>query len=386
MKLGILTSRFPYPLEKGDKLRLFHQIKSLSKHFEIHLFSIEEDPISKESYEELAQYCSSIKTYKIPKLKRLFNVFKAIFSGLPLQVAYNFDQGIQEQILKDLKKSEVTSLYCQLARMANYLIDHKLPKGIDYMDVFSIGMSKRAQIVNPILSILYKLEARRTKNYEQKIAAHFDFKTIISEQDKSLIDIKNMSVVPNGVDTAYFAPMPVGSPSYDLGFVGNMGYLPNVAAAEFLVHQIAPLLKDNSTPVRISIAGARPHPRVKQLQSDTVTIQGWVDEIREAYSSIRIFVAPLFNGTGQQNKILEAMAMGIPVLTTDEVNQAIGAEEGKEVCIANSAKEFKEQIEVLLKDPEKINMLSKNGLSFVKNTYSWESQNNKLIKLIKTIQ
>lgn len=386
LKLGILTSRFPYPLEKGDKLRLFHQIRSLSRHFDLYLYAIIDKDVQAKDIDEVRKYCTSIKTYQISSFKRGFNVLKAIFTGLPLQVAYNFDRTVQASILSDIRESKLVVLYCQLARMAHYIKDHNLPKGIDYMDVFSVGMAKRAKIVHPILSLLYQLEAKRTREYEQKIGPHFNFKTIISDQDKSLIGIKNMSVVPNGVDTSFFKPTPSTSLSYDLGFVGNMGYLPNVAAAEFLVNQIAPLIKRPSEPLRISIAGARPHIRVKQLQSDTVTIQGWVEDIRDAYKDIRVFVAPLFNGTGQQNKILEAMAMGIPVVTTSEVNHAIGAEAGKDISIANTATEFKQQIEALLKDPEKINTLSKNGLSFVREKYSWESQNNKLIKLIKNIQ
>jgi glycosyltransferase involved in cell wall biosynthesis len=156
-----------------------------------------------------------------------------------------------------------------------------------------------------------------------------------------------------------------------------MGYLPNVAAAEFLVNEVLP-----GTSCTAVIAGARPDTRVLSLASDLVTVTGWVDDIRESYADVCIFVAPLFNGTGQQNKILEAMAMGIPVVTTRAVNEAIGAEDGVEIVLAESADDFRKAIQDLLTDDDLIKRISASARSMVINKYSWQQQTAPLIDLL----
>ena len=229
------------------------------------------------------------------------------------------------------------------------------------MDAFGVGMERRAEVVTGPLSIIYKLEAARMKQYETTIFEKFDHHTVISEQDRNHINVANkrkIVVVRNGIDVEYFAPGE-GRKNYDIGFVGNMGYPPNVDAAEYLINTLKPHLTDE---LRYLIAGARPDKRVKLLAGKNVTISGWIDDIRDAYDSCKLFVAPLWSGTGQQNKILEAMSMGIPCVTSSAVNNAIGAKHNSEIMVADSLDEFRSCIDRLLNDPAFYMELKKNAL------------------------
>ena len=135
--------------------------------------------------------------------------------------------------------------------------------------------------------------------------------------------------------------------------------------------------------MRYQIAGARPDKRVKLLAGKNVTITGWIEDIREAYSSCKVFVAPLWSGTGQQNKILEAMAMGVPCVTSSAVNNAIGATHEQEIMVADTEEEFKVCIERLLNDVKFYMELKENALMFVRENYSWEQSVETLSKLFE---
>jgi glycosyltransferase involved in cell wall biosynthesis len=251
------------------------------------------------------------------------------------------------------------------------------------MDSFSEGMRKRLDNSSFLFRLIYKEEYKRLKKYETVVFDDFNRHSIISVQDKNTFseEIKDkLNVVPNGVDITYFQS-PGKKKKYDISFVGNMGYRPNIIACEYFKQKILPLLKKEKNDVKIIFAGARPHARVKALADNNIFISGWMEDIRDAYDESKIFVAPIFTGIGQQNKILEAMSMELPVITTSAVNKAIGAEPGKEVIVADTGQEFADAILRLLDNNELARQLGKASRKFVKNNYSWEYQYGKLKNL-----
>jgi glycosyltransferase involved in cell wall biosynthesis len=382
LKLLVMCPRFPYPLEKGDKLRIFHQLRFLGKKHQVLLISISDKEISKEHLDIVKTFVYDIKIFKLSKVRRIFSLAKSVFSKMPFQVSYYFDKEIAKKIKKAAKEFDPDHIYCQMTRMSEYAKHLPYPKTLDYMDAFGVGMERRAEVVNGIYSILYKKEAVRMKTYESEIYSSFDNHSIISEQDANHIANKSIDIIPNGIDTEYFVPIEALK-KYDIGFIGNMGYPPNIDAAEYLINKILPYL-DSKT--KVVIAGARPDKRVKQLSSSTVTITGWMDDVRTAYAESYVFVAPLWLGTGQQNKILEAMAMGIPCVTSSVVNNAIGAEVGKEILVADSEAEFASAIKTLMNDPELYKGIRGNALTFVREKFSWEQSVEKLSQLMMDLR
>lgn len=386
MRIFVLLSRVPYPLEKGDKLRAFYQIRELSKKNEIILCALNPDSsINKQkAFAALQPYCHSINFIDIPNYRKIWNMIKAYLNGLPIQSGYFYSKTAERKIKKLIETYKPDHLYCQLLRTAEYARNIDLPKTLDYQDVFSFGMKRRLARANFYEKPFFNLEFKRLKRYEQVVFDIFKRKTIISEPDRELIphpDKNQIVVVPNGVDWEYFTPI-TKLKEYDLIFIGNMAYPPNIDAAEFLVKEIIPFVWEQFPEVRVLLAGASPHTRVKTLASKNVTVSGWMDDIRQAYASGKIFIAPMRIGTGLQNKLLEAMSMQVPCITTPLANDALQAEVGKEILVGSSANQLSQCIIKLLKDPELYTTLALNGQNMVKNKYSWEKMTDRLNQLM----
>ena len=343
MKLFVITSRIPFPLDKGDKLRIYHQLKELSKHHKIYLCAIK-SPLSKEhkiSREILNEFCEEVYFINQSLLLTLFSLLKSFFNALPFQTALFTEFRAKKRVNHLIDKIEPDHIYCQLTRAAEYVKDRKETKTIDYMDAFSKGMERRALKSNIFTKWLYKWESSKQKNYEKSIFEVFNTHTIISEEDKKHIShpkSDQIHIVPNGVDFNHFSPKNA-KPKYDLVFVGNMGYAPNVDAAVFLCHDILPKIHEKIPNAKILIAGAQPTVKVTNLKSDHVEVSGWIEDIRKAYSESKIFIAPMRMGTGLQNKLLEAMAMEKACITTPIANNALKAPEGT-ILVGETALEF----------------------------------------------
>lgn len=388
MRLFVLLSRVPYPLEKGDKLRAFYQIKELSKNNEIILCAL--NPLrnldKQKAFRELQPYCRSINFIDLPWYGIIWNMKKAFLKGIPIQSGYFYSCRAKRKIKKLVEEYKPDHVYCQLVRTAEYFIKSDIPKTIDYQDVFSYGLKRRYNKANWLLKPLFKMEYKRLLKYENKVFESFDHKTIISYPDQKLIDHplrEKIHIIPNGVDHDFFSPME-RKKEYELVFAGNMAYPPNVDAANFLVKEIMPIVWKEKPNTKVLLAGASPDRRVSALKSDKVVVSGWMDDIREAYASARVFIAPMRIGTGLQNKLLEAMSMKIPSITTKLANDALKAKEGEEVLIGNDAKDLAKNILKLLEDGEFYAKLAKNGFQFVNTEYSWEESTAKLEKIMKS--
>ena len=224
--------------------------------------------------------------------------------------------------------------------------------------------------------------------YERTIYKDFDKHTIISNQDRERLRLAShdqVVVIPNGVDSNFTPDPELRKPSFDLVFVGNLGYGPNKAAALFLVRKLLPELNRRGLKLSLLLAGARPGRKIWRLgHQEGVMVRGWVEDIRDAYRDGRIFVAPMFTGLGLQNKILEAMSMGLPSVTTSMVNNAINASPGEELLIADTVEGLADHIQRLMEDEGLYKKISTAARLFVLQHYVWEDQVKKLETVIQT--
>lgn len=387
-KILVITSRFPYPLEKGDKLRIFNQLYSLAQTFSVTLVALNEEPITDENIAIVEQQVDTLYIVKVGGIYRLWSLLKGIFQRRPFQLSYFYSSRASEELTQIIKQEQPDLIYAHLLRSAQYVLDANAPVAVDYMDAFSLIMKRRAAKSSVITRWFYKLETRWMEAYEAAVAPLFDLRTIISQQDGAYLrDNANkvFETVPNGVDYQYFKHARSLEKSFDIVFVGNMGYEPNIRAAHYLVEQILPLILVAIPDLKVLIAGARPVRSVEFLASEHVAVSGWIDDIREAYASSKIMVAPIFSGAGQQNKILEAMSMGLPCITTSQVNNAIGATVQQEIEQADTPEEFAKLAIHLLKDKKYHSFLSQNARNFVLKSYSWETSNDLLITSLKKL-
>lgn len=372
---------------KGDKLRIYHQLIYLSEHYNIILCCTTDVDIPEEQINELKQYCSEIHLFRLDKIGLFIQLVVCLFSQRPFQVAYFFRYRHLKRIQRILTQHKPNHIYCQLVRVSEYVKDyHFCKKTLDYMDVLSVGMERRVTTEPFYKRWFYRMEHKRLSRYEGRIFDYFEHKLIISEQDRQFImhpKRNDIHIIKNGVDESFFQTMETPQ-TYDLVFTGNLSYPPNIEAAVFLSIELLPALKTSGYPCTLLISGVSPTKRILDLKScEGVTLTGWVNDIRESYAKAAIFVAPMFIGTGLQNKLLEAMAMGLPCITTSLANNALGGKNNENILLAEDIHSFVEKV-ILLKIKKNIfTQVSINGREFVKQNYTWSNQNRHLYDVMR---
>ena len=382
--LVFIASRFPYPLEKGDKLRAFNLLKGLSKTHQIHLIALSNEDIQETWYNEVKPFTSEVTVYKLNPILQWFRIIFCLFTNQPFQLAFFTSFTIKRSIKKQLASLAPDHIFCQMIRPAEYVKNyHHCNKTIDYMDTLSVGMERRAQKAPWVTRWIYKMEAQRLKEYEQRIFNYFEFQTMISQQDVHYIahpDQRKIQVIPNGIDTDFFYPMNRSEATYDLVFVGNLSYAPNIDAMQWFAEHVL----THEPNWRLLVAGANPSAAfVQSLKKyPNISVEGWQPDIRTAYARGSVFIAPMQIGTGMQNKLLEAMAMGIPCITTPLASEALDVIPGKDLLVARNEEEFLKHIRFLLNNQEEAKVLGGQGRITVTKIYSWERAINALDALL----
>ena len=283
----------------------------------------------------------------IPKWKRVRSVLVATFSDLPMQVAYFSTKSSINSVNKILSEYKPDHIYNQLIRTAPYVLEiEDVPKTIDYMDAFSLGAKRRGmEVSNPLEKLFWGSEYRRLRKYERDIYHRFDHHTIISERDRVKIfgeKERPVDIITNGIEVS--PPVDLIS-KYDIGFLGNLGYFPNQKAVDYLMERIIPRLREKYPDLTVLIGGTNPTPKIRSYESDYVKITGYINRMADAYRDVKIMVAPIFQGSGLQNKLLEAMAARAACVTTTNVNASLQAIPDTHLLIADDEAAFCNAIE-----------------------------------------
>lgn len=373
MKILVVLPRFPYPLEKGDKLRAYHQIVELSRRHEIHLFAVSHDKVTPEQRAALEPYCKTISVVTPTRFTAWFNTARNYFRSKSLQMGY-WDSARARCTVKDLaKKIQPDIVYNQMVRTVPLVARLPYRKVMDFQDALSMNTERRMEHSHGLWRSILHYEFKMLRSTEYNAFKIFDALTIISEADADAIPHKrngDIHIVRNGVDFDYFVPQSL-SKDNDIVFCGNMQYAPNIDAARYLVNDIMPLVWEKRPEARLVLAGATPTSAVRRLAGPHVEVTGSVPDIRPYYAHSRLFIAPMRLGSGLQNKLLEAIAMGVPCVTTPIANEALGATPGTHILVGSSAQELASHILSLLADPAQAQSLSAAALDFVHQNYSW---------------
>ncbi|MFT6844716.1 MAG: glycosyltransferase involved in cell wall biosynthesis [Flavobacteriales bacterium] len=386
MKLLVILSRIPYPLEKGDKLRAYEQLKILNQEFDIHLCCLHHDnKIDSKITEQLNLISNSHTIIQLRWLARLWSLLVGFLKGKPIQVSYFHQKKSQYKINRIIEKWNPDHIYCQLIRTSEYVKHCNIPKTLDYMDALSKGMDRRSEKASFFSKIIFNYEYLRLKKYETDIFDSFNFCSIISQPDQKWINHpknEKILIVPNGVEKDNFTSYTEVKKDYEVVFTGNMQYAPNVDAAVYLVEEIMPLVWKHNSHIRLLISGATPTNKVLSLASEQVTVTGWVKDMLDSYARSSIFIAPMRLGSGLQNKLLEAMSMKLPCITTSVANVSLLANPNENILVADTPDQLAKHIITLLNDRVLASSIAEKGHQFIAKHYNWKNSTNILSNVI----
>jgi sugar transferase (PEP-CTERM/EpsH1 system associated) len=377
MRILCLTSRLPYPPDRGDRLRAFHIIEHLSARHELTLASFIAHPDQRELVSALEPYCR-VHTVSLSPLRSATTAAGNVWRRAPLQALYYRSRAMRRLVDDLVTSTPFDAAYVHLFRMAPYVAGHpQLYRVVDLTDAISREIGLSLPYRSLASRLLYRLEVPRIARYECAVARGFEETWLISEADRGYLEAAcpgaNLQVVPNGVDVDHFRPTGQPPERHSLIFVGHMGVFHNIDAAQYLVGDLLPIVRQQVPDCQLYLVGARPGPEVQRLEDvPGVHVTGFVPDLNQALSRAAVFVAPLRFAAGVQNKVLEAMAAGRPVVTTRVINAGLGATPGRDLLVADDSEVIAAAVARLLQDPRLQEQVGQAGRDFVQRRYSWQ--------------
>ncbi len=378
MRILCLTARLPYPPNRGDRLRAYNFLKSLSRQHELHLLSFIEDASEHEHIAPLQQFCQTVQVVQKTPRQSAVSVGLNLWRPQPLQSLYYRSAAMQQLVDATLRAQPFDAAYIHLFRMAQFIEKQaRLYRIIDLTDVISREIALSMPYRGLASRLLYTIERPRIQRCERWVAERFEETWLISEADRRTLaeacPAANIQVVTNGIDVERFHPTGQTAEPNTIIFSGHMGVPHNIDAATLLAREVLPLVQQTIPACRLRIVGAGPGPEVLRLaQAPAVTVTGFVPDLNAELNQAAVFTAPLRFAAGVQNKVLEAMAAATPVVTTRLVNEGIGAQPGKHLLIAEGIPETAQVLISLLNNPPARQEIGQAGSEFVRQKFSWD--------------
>ncbi|MBW7984698.1 glycosyltransferase family 4 protein [Enterobacillus tribolii] len=373
-KILVLTSRFPFPVIGGDRLRIYQMCKALSEHYELHLLSLSDS--KKNCVDNNDRVFSHVETVYLPKWKSYLNVILSLisFSKKPMQLAYYSSSDYKNKIRRMI--NDYDAVFCHLVRTSDSIPDFDGIKIIDMTDAISLNYSRvKLKSNKGLLDHIYSLEYKKLHEYEKMMPKKFDVVCLISQVDSDYLfennTPSNVVIASNGVE---FDRFPVSNvPSKDLVFIGNMLSVQNIDAAQWFIDHVLPKLEQHGD-FRFKIIGRISESMKLKFNSyKGVYATGEVDCVSSHAQPALAGICSVRLGAGVQNKVLEYMALGIPAIVSSVGAEGIPARPGVDFIVVDTPDEYVNSIIKLNDSSELFNTLSKNGRKFVENNQSWSS-------------
>ncbi len=381
MRILVITYRLPVDLCSGDQTTIHHMLKYLAANHEIVLLSMIDSEDMRDRLELVEPYCERVELVRLPRWQSALNCLRAVFSSNPLQIGYFRSNAMFARIRELFETEEFDVAYGYHLRSGQYLEGvTQCPRVLDLKPVQTLNLERmKDHVSNPLKRLLYNIEHRRVQRYEPKLVRQFDRCVVISDIDQQAIDpegtMDNVALNPHGLDVEKFAPDPaVEKEPGSVIFSGKMSYDPNVDAVVYFHEKIWPLIKTTHPNAKLYVVGANPKPAVTALAQDpSVTVTGFVDDMREYLNRAEVAVDPLRIGAGLQNKLLEGMSMGLPMVATPIANEGIGAVEGRDLLVADSPREFADCVSRLLDSQDTREQMGAAARQFIVDNWTWEN-------------
>jgi polysaccharide biosynthesis protein PslH len=378
------------------RVRPFNLIKSLSAVHEVSLVSLLCDEYEREMVRDVANYCASVDLLPLPKSQSYKNCLLALPTLIPLRVAYYKSPAFVERIKQVIHERNIEVVHGELIKVVPalraVLAQANIPLLYDSVDCISWYLQQQYNSArSPLKKALVYSELKKMRRYERQSLAAFDQVVITSGHDRDCLialgeQPSHIKVVSNGVDIEYFTP-PVSPRENDsLVFCAKLDYYPNSQAIVHFCREILPLIWESRPQVRLAIVGNNPPQSVRDLSADErIAVTGYVPDIRPYLGKASVALAPLQVAAGMQNKVLEALAMGSPVVATPGSCRSLQVKHEAHLLIAEGVRSYADAVLRLLENPQLAQDLGNAGRYYVEQYHSWIAAANTLSNLYSFI-
>jgi sugar transferase (PEP-CTERM/EpsH1 system associated) len=380
MRLLFITYRFPAYSGDATSNTVFNLIKYFSRKHEVSVVGLAPEPISQERSDELNRYCHRLEVIVWPKWRGALSAARGLLSSDPLQMWYFRSKALAEKVKQVIAEERIEMAYGYHLRSGQYLAElDSIPRVLAIQPAQILHFGRRYELThNPLMRAVYGMEYRRLIGYEVELAKRFDSCLLISDKDRDAIDpehrLNNVFYNPHGTDVHLLAPPDdVIREENSLVFSGAMYMDTNSDAVLHFCREILPLIWAKRPETRFTIVGKRPPKSVLKLAEDPrVVVTGFVDDVRPYLWKASVGVNPMRMAAGMQNKLLEGLAAGLPMVISPEANEGIRAPEGRAVLIGRTPEEFAAHVLTLLSNKSLANSLAQEGLAYVQAEWSWD--------------
>ena len=389
MRILFLCHRLPYPPKRGGKIRPFNMIRHLSRRHEVTVATVARSAAEVAEGQDLRKYCHELHVGQIPTYAGWgrFGLYTA--TTYPATFGYFYSPALDRTVQTLLATRDFEAIFVHCSSMGPYVARHRgCRKILDYGDADSEKWLEYARASRFPLSLGFALEGRKVRRYERWLAEGFDACSVNAPREREVLGQyvdKPIYVFPNGVDLDYFRPQREGGPASParVVFTGNMSYKPNVEAVGDFVSRILPRVWARRPETEFYIVGMDPSPAVRRLADGRrIVVTGRVDDVRPYFDAATVAVAPLRIARGLQNKVLEAMAMRVPVVASPAAFNGINAEAGRDVLVADDPESFSRGVVSLLDDPLLRDRHAAAARTCVERNHDWARILNGLERLV----
>lgn len=381
-----LVHRLPYPPNKGDKVRSYHLLQHLRRRHRVFLGTFVDDPDDEAHLPAVRMLCDELCAITLHPHANKLRSLSGLAQGLPLTVSYYDHPRMRAWVRQTIASRDIDAIVVFSSGMAQYAAEHDgLALLVDLVDVDSAKWTEYSRSRAWPFSWLYRREGDRLLDYEKRVAERADRTVLVSRREVELFETLapecagTVKPLGNGVDSEHFSPdrqrpSPFEAGERPLVFTGAMDYWPNADAVTWFATEMMPTLRERWPALRFHIVGRDPTAPVRALASDAVSVSGTVPDVRPYLQHAAVVVAPLRLARGIQNKVLEAMAMGRPVVCAAPCADAIGALSGTHLLAAEEPADYIAAIERVLSEPSFSASLGTAGSRFMRERFSWHAQ------------
>lgn len=389
MNILYLCHRFPYPPKRGGKIRPFNMVQHLSASgHQVTVCSLARSAQEAQEATGIAPYCANFEIGQVREPVQIVRMVARLPLLTPSSMGYFYSSELAQRVQSLLKSKKWGLLFVHCSSVAQYVAHvQDVPKILDFGDMDSHKWMEYAHYKPFPLSLGYQLEGAKMLLAEKRLARRFDLCTATTRAEwKTLTSYDTQSDTdwfPNGVDASYFSPTEAPYDPHTISFIGRMDYYPNQECMSRFCAQTWPLLKQHHPNLKLVIVGADPSPAMRQLgQLPGVSVTGSVPDVRPYVRNSALMVAPLHIARGTQNKILEAMAMGVPVVTSTVAAGGVDALPLAHLLVADSAPDCAQAILGIINNPAERARLSEAGRQRMLSHHAWPHSMHRLDAII----